>query len=275
VSDDGGTSADTVRVDSEPGPDGTPGAIRVISIDRPGALNAIDVATMRALGGAFRDCASAPHLRAVILTGAGDRAFAAGADIAALSVMGPTEARAFSALGHEVAGAMESLSVPVIAAVNGFALGGGCEMALGCDFIYAADTARFGMPESKLGAIPGFGGTVRLVERIGPALARELLFSGDVIDAAEALRIGLVNRVFPPARLLPEARRAAAAIAARAPLAIARLKEALAGRAAATRGNAGPRETEMFASLFATADLRAGMQAFVAKDKQPPKWQGR
>jgi enoyl-CoA hydratase len=265
----------TVRVDAEPGPDGTPGAIRIISIDRPGALNAIDVATMRALGEAFRDCASAPHLRAVILTGSGERAFAAGADIATLSGLAPTEAREFSALGHEVAGTIESLSVPVIAAVNGFALGGGCEMALGCDFIYAADTARFGMPESKLGAIPGFGGTVRLVERIGPALARELLFTGDLIDAPEALRIGLVNRVFPPDRLLPEARRTAGAIAARAPLAIARLKEALASRAAAARGNAGPREIEMFASLFATADLRAGMEAFLAKDKQPPKWQGR
>lgn len=267
--------AETVRVASESGPEGTPGAIRVISIDRPTALNAIDVATMRALGEAFRDCAAAPQLRAVILTGTGERAFAAGADIAALSAMGPAEARAFSALGHEVAAAIESLAVPVIAAVNGFALGGGCEMALACDFIYAADTARFGMPESKLGAIPGFGGTVRLVERLGPARARELLFSGEVIDAAEALRVGLVNRVFPRDQLLPEARRTAAAIATRAPLAIARLKEALARRLAAARGDAGLEETEMFASLFASADLRAGMQAFVAKDKQPPKWQGR
>ena len=270
-----GPSADTVRVDSEPGPDGTPGAIRVISIDRPAALNAIDVPTMRSLGEAFRDCSASPQLRAVILTGTGERAFAAGADIAALSTMGPVEARAFSALGHEVAAAIESLAVPVIAAVNGFALGGGCEMALACDFIYAADTARFGMPESKLGAIPGFGGTVRLVERLGPARARELLFSGEVIDAAEALRVGLVNRVFPLDGLLPEARRTAAAIAARAPLAIARIKEALARRAAAARGEAAHQETETFASLFASADLQTGMRAFLAKDKQPPKWQGR
>lgn len=275
MSGSAGSSVGTVRVDGEPGPEGTPGAIRVIAIDRAAALNAIDVATMRALLDAFRDCAATPHLRAVILTGSGERAFAAGADIAALSAMGPAEARAFSALGHEVAAAIESLSVPVIAAVNGFALGGGCEMALACDFIYAAETARFGMPESKLGAIPGFGGTVRLLERVGPARARELLFSGEIVDAAEAQRIGLVNRVFPVDQLLPEARRSAAAIAARAPLAIARLKEALVRRAAAGRGDAAQEETEMFASLFASADLRAGMQAFVAKDKQPPKWQGR
>lgn len=263
-----------VRVASEPGPDGTADVIRVITIDRPVALNAIDVATMRGLADAFRDCAAVPALRAVILTGAGERAFAAGADIAALAAMGPSEARAFSALGHQVAEAIESLPVPVIAAVNGFALGGGCEMALACDFIYASDTARFGMPESKLGAIPGFGGTVRLPERLGPARARELLFTGEVIDAAEALRVGLVNRVFPAERLLTEARRAAAAIAARAPLAVARLKEALAQRAAAGRGEAAQHEIETFAALFATADLQAGMRAFVAKDKTPPKWQG-
>jgi enoyl-CoA hydratase len=271
----GSGSAGTVRLDSEPGPDGTPGAIRIISIDRPAALNAIDVPTMRMLGEAFRDCATSTALRAVILTGVGERAFAAGADIAALSGMGAAEARAFSALGHEVAGAIESLPVPVIAAVHGFALGGGCEMALACDFIYAADTARFGMPESKLGAIPGFGGTVRLAERVGPARARELLFTGDIVDAAAAERMGLVNRVFPAERLLAEARRAAAAIAARAPLAIARLKEALVRRAAAGRGDAAHQEIETFAALFATADLRLGMQAFVAKDKTPPKWQGR
>ena len=268
-------NAGSVRLESEPGPDGTPGAVRIISIDRPAALNAIDVPTMRMLGEAFRDCATSTALRAVILTGVGERAFAAGADIAALSAMGAAEARAFSALGHEVAGAIESLPVPVIAAVQGFALGGGCEMALACDFIYAAESARFGMPESKLGAIPGFGGTVRLVERVGPARARELLFTGDIIDAATAERMGLVNRVFRADALMTEARRAAAAIAARAPLAIARLKEAMVRRDAAGRGDASRQEIETFASLFATADLRLGMQAFVAKDKTPPKWQGR
>jgi len=174
-----------------------------------------------------------------------------------------------------VAALIETLPVPVIAAVAGFALGGGCEMALACDFIYAAENARFGLPECKLGAIPGFGGTVRLPERVGPGRARELLFTGETIDAAEALRMGLCNRVFPPDRLLAEARRTAVAIAARAPLAVARLKRVLGERDAAVRAQAGRREEELFAALFATADLRAGMQAFVAKDKQPPKWQGR
>jgi enoyl-CoA hydratase len=264
-----------LQVVDETGPDGAPGAIRIVTVDRPAALNAIDVATMRELADVFDDCAATPALRAVIVTGAGDRAFVAGADVAALSTMPAEDARAFSELGHGVGERIESLAVPVIAAVNGYALGGGCELALACDFIYAADTARFGQPEVKLGAIPGFGGTQRLMRRVGIARARELLFTGDTIDAAEALRIGLCNRVCAPAKLLVDARHTAGVIAARAPLAIANIKRALRDGADRPLSEARPIETALFAELFSTADLRAGMLAFLEKDKTAPKWQGR
>lgn len=275
-------SARAVRVeDQAAAPGGFAGAIRVVTLDRAHALNAIDGATMRALLEAFEACArdavATPGLRAVIVTGAGDKAFVAGADIAALSVLSPAEAGELSRLGHQVTELIESLPVPVIAAVNGYALGGGCELALACDFIYASETARFGQPEVRLGVIPGFGGTVRLARRVGLARARELLFTGDTIDAAEALRIGLVNRVLEPGRLLPAAVHAAAAVAACAPLAVASAKRALAGSAVerASRAEALRMESDLFAALFATDDLRAGMRAFLAKDKQPPQWQAR
>jgi enoyl-CoA hydratase len=277
---DGTTAADThVRVEDEPGPDGVPGAIRLVTIDRPGALNALDVATMRQLLAAFEACASAAvtaeGLRVVILTGGGDKAFVAGADITALSKMSADDAREFSGLGQLLGERIESLPVPVIAAVNGYALGGGCELALACDFIYASDTAKFGQPEVKLGAMPGFGGTQRLLRRVGIARAREMLFTGDSIDAREALRMGLCNRVFEPARLLTEARRTAAAIAARAPLAIANVKRALRGGADRPLGEALAIESGLFAELFSTADLSRGMAAFLTKESQPPKWQAR
>lgn len=264
-----------VRVEEESIAGGAPGVIRVVTLDRPRALNAIDVATMGALLRVFEDCAAAPALRAVILTGAGERAFAAGADVAALAVMSADEAREFSALGQRVGERIGTLAVPVIAAVNGFALGGGCELALACDFIYAATTARFGQPEVKLGAIPGFGGTVRLARRVGLARASELLFTGETIDAAEAHRIGLANRVVEPAELMPEARRTAGLIAARAPLAVASAKRALREGADRTVGDACRLETELFAALFSTRDLREGMRAFLGKDGQPAAGEGR
>ncbi|HEY4184875.1 MAG TPA: enoyl-CoA hydratase-related protein [Polyangia bacterium] len=270
----------TVRVTDEPGPDGRPDVIRIVTVDRPRALNAIDVPTMQALLAAFEACASAPALRAVIVTGAGDRAFVAGADVAALATMSAVEAHGFSRLGHRVGVAIDTLAVPVIAAVNGFALGGGCELALACDFIYASSNARFGLTEGRLGAIPGFGGTVRLARRIGGARARELLFTADTIDANEAARIGLVNRVFEPAALLAEARRVAGVISTRAPLAVASAKRALHEGAELATDEALAIEADLFAALFSTADLKAGMRAFLERDKLdkaagPPVWQGR
>jgi enoyl-CoA hydratase len=209
----------------------------------------------------------------VILTGAGDKAFVAGADVSELASLGPDEARALSALGHRLGAVIAALPVPVIAAVRGYALGGGCELALACDFIYVTPSARFGQPEVKLGAIPGFGGTQLLARRVGMARACELLLTGEVIDAAEALRLGLVNRVVEPAGLLAAARATAAAVAARAPLAVAEAKRALVRGAELPLGEALALEREGFAGLFATADLREGMRAFL--DKRPPKWQGR
>ncbi|MEO5768923.1 MAG: enoyl-CoA hydratase-related protein [Polyangia bacterium] len=269
-----------MRVQDEPASSGgAPGAVRLVTIDRPAALNAIDVATMRELAAVFASCADAaalnPGLRAVIVTGAGEKAFVAGADIAALSTMTADQAGEFSRLGHLVGDRIEALPIPVIAAVNGFALGGGCELALACDFIYASESARFGQPEVKLGAIPGFGGTQRLMRRVGIARARELLFTGDTIDAAEALRIGLCNRIFPADQLMTEARRTAGQLAVRAPLAIAALKRALRAGADQPLAEALRQESELFASLFTTADLKSGMQAFLGKQKQPPPWQGR
>lgn len=272
-----------VRVTDEAGPDGQAGAIRIITIDRPRALNAIDVATMQALLSAFEACGLAPRLRAVIVTGAGERAFVAGADVAALAAMTPVEAHGFSRLGHRVGAAIEALPVPVIAAVNGYALGGGCELALACDFIYASTTARFGLTEARLGVIPGFGGTVRLAKRIGMARAKELLFTAETVDAAEAARLGMVNRVLEPAALMSEARRVASVICTRAPLAVTSAKRALHESADLTEAEALTIESDLFAALFATSDLRAGMRAFLDKGKAdkldkaggPPVWQGR
>ena len=268
-----------VRVDESPDPNGVVGAIRVVTIDRPAALNAIDVVTMRELSDVFAACgaaaASSPGLRVVIVTGGGTKAFAAGADIASMATMSPDEACALSELGHHVGDQIAALPVPVIAAVNGYALGGGCELALACDFIYASSTSRFGQPEAKLGAIPGFGGTSRLARRVGMARAAELLFTGETIDAAEALRIGLCNRVLEPGLLMPEALRTAAAIAACAPLAVASAKRALRDAADLPVSEANRLETKLFAALFSSADLATGMRAFLTKDKQPPAWQGR
>jgi enoyl-CoA hydratase len=264
-----------VRVSDEAGPDGAAGAIRVVTIDRPRALNAIDVATMQALLAVFEACAQAPNLRVVIVTGAGERAFVAGADVAALAGMTPVEAHGFSRLGHRVGAAIEGLPVPVIAAVNGVALGGGCELALACDFIYAATTARFGLTETRLGVIPGFGGTVRLAKRIGVARAKELLFTAETVDAA---RLGIVNHVCEPGALMTEARRVAGVICTRAPLAVASAKRALHESADLTDAEALTIEADLFSALFSTADLRAGMRAFLDKlDKAggPPVWQGR
>lgn len=266
--------AATVRVEDEPGPDGQAGAVRIITVDRPRALNAINVATVQGLLSAFEACAAAPGLRAVIVTGAGERAFVAGADVAELATLSATDAYAFSRLGHRVGTAIDALAVPVIAAVNGYALGGGCELALACDFVYASATARFGLTETRLGAIPGFGGTVRLARRVGAARASELLFTGETIDALEALRIGLCNRVVEPAALMAEARRVAGTICARAPLAVASAKRALRDGADLPAGEALAVEAELFAALFSTADLRAGMRAFLDKAPGPPVWRG-
>jgi enoyl-CoA hydratase len=199
------------------------GPVRVITLNRPQALNALDRTLVRELTEAVRLAATDAaegRLRALILTGAG-KAFVAGADIAAMHEMSEDEAREFSRQGHTLGERLAALPIPVIAAVNGFALGGGCELALACDFIYASEAAKFGQPEVKLGVIPGFGGTQRLLRRIGLARALELCMSGEIINAAEALRIGLVNKVLPADQLLAAAIKTCETIALMGPQAVA------------------------------------------------------
>ena len=217
--------------------DGAAGLVATVTVNRPWALNALDAPTLTALLAAFEELAAAPGVRCVILTGAGDKAFVAGADIKAMAAMTPAEAGALAGIAHRLGAVIEGMSAPVIAAVGGFALGGGCELALAGDFIYASRAAKFGLPEVGLGVIPGLGATQRLPRRIGLARARELLYTGAVVDADEALRLGLVNAVLEPGELRPRVRAVADAIAARAPLAVAAAKRAVReGRRPAARG---------------------------------------
>jgi enoyl-CoA hydratase len=182
------------------------------------------------------------------------------------------QAKRFAEVGHAIGAALELLPVPVIAAVNGFALGGGCELALACDFIYASDKAKLGQPEVNLGVIPGFGGTQRLARRVGEARARELCMTGDTLSADEALRIGLVNAVVPAAELLPKVREVAKKIASKGPLAIAAVKRVVARGADVPLPTANELEATAFAALFGTHDQREGMSAFLGK--RPAKFEG-
>ena len=241
------------------------GAVRTLTVQRPEKLNALNAATLQALAQAFSAAAAEPSVRVVVLTGAGPKAFVAGADIASMQGLSVEEARAFAQQGHALGAALESLPIPVIAAVNGFALGGGCELALACDFVHASEKARFGQPEVKLGVIPGFGGTQRLARRVGIARARELVYSGAMIGAEEALRIGLVNAVHPHAELMAKARALATSIAAMGPFAVAEAKRVLREGEERPLEEANAIEVEGFARCFTTADQKEGMAAFLEK----------
>jgi enoyl-CoA hydratase len=244
------------------------GATATVTINRPDKLNALNARVVAELTRAFQDLAAAEDpVRAAILTGAGNKAFVAGADIAEMATMSTMEARRFADAGHALGALLESLPFPVIAAVNGFALGGGCELALACDFIYAADTAKLGQPEVNLGIIPGFGGTQRLMRRVGAGHARELIYTGDMISAERALAIGLVNAVFPAGELLLKARDAALKIASRGPLAVGACKRVMLRGEALDLPAACELETQAFAALFGSEDQRAGMKAFLEKGK--------
>ncbi len=241
--------------------------VATITLNRPDKLNALNATLLRELFHAVADLAADKSVRCAILTGAGEKAFAAGADIGAMKEMTAAEARTFAHLGHALGDRIESAGFPVIAAVNGFALGGGCELALACDFLYASDKAKFGQPEVNLGVIPGFGGTQRLARRVGIGRARELCYTGDVIGADEALRIGLVNAVFPGTELLAKARETAAKIAAKGPLAIAQCKRTIQRGADVPLTVANELEAQAFAALFGSHDQREGMTAFLDKRK--------
>ncbi len=242
----------------------------VLTVNRPDKLNALNSALLVALRERIEGFTRLPaetRPRAVVVTGAGDKAFVAGADIAALAGLGAPEARELSAIGHRLGRAMEESPFPIIAAVNGFALGGGLELALCADFIYASERAKFGLPEVGLGLIPGFGGTQRLARRIGAARARELIYTGRMIDASEALSLGLVNRVLPPEDLLPKVMETCASIAAKGPLAIAAAKRVGLRGEDVDLTSGCELEAATFGNLFATADAREGTNAFLEKRK--------
>jgi enoyl-CoA hydratase len=241
------------------------GHVALLTLNRPEKLNSLDEALLRDLLSAVASVDGDSSVRVAILTGAGDRAFAAGADIAAMKDMTPVQAKRFAELGHSVGSRIEEGRIPFVAAVNGFALGGGCELALACDFIYASEKAKLGQPEVGLGILPGFGGTQRLARRVGAARARELCMTGAMVGAQEAHRIGLVNAVVPHAELLPKVRDVVAKIASRAPLAVSALRRAILRGADTSLGTANELEATAFASLFGTEDQRAGMAAFLEK----------
>ncbi|HEV2527239.1 MAG TPA: enoyl-CoA hydratase-related protein [Thermomicrobiales bacterium] len=246
------------------------GAIATITFNRPEALNAFDQVSLGDLLRQLRRLGADQSVRVIILTGAGERAFAAGADIKAMAEMNVGAARAFGALGQSVTQAIASTSQPVIAAVRGFAFGGGCEIALACDLRLAATDAVFAQPEVSLGIPPGWGATQRLPRLVGPGMAAELILTGRRVQADEALRIGLVNRVHEPDDLLPAANDLARKIAANGRMAVASSKQAMA--AAMGDLNAGLlTELDAFASVFATPEQREGMSAFL--EKRRPDWQ--
>jgi enoyl-CoA hydratase len=249
------------------------GPVVTLTLNRPDKLNALSEELIRELLASFSALGEDPSVRVAIVTGAGDKAFAAGADIAAMAEMAPPQAKRFSDLGHRLGALVEQAPFAVIAAVNGFALGGGCELALCCDFIYASDRAKLGQPEVGLGVIPGFGGSQRLARIVGAACARELCMTGDVIDAETALRLGLVNAVVPHAELLTKVRGVAAKIASKAPLAIASVKRAILRGADAPLSTANELEATAFAALFGTQDQREGMAAFLGR--RTPKFEGK
>jgi enoyl-CoA hydratase len=249
------------------------GTIATLTLNRPDKLNALNAKLVGELFHAVIALDMDQAVRCAILTGAGDKAFAAGADIAAMAAMTVAEAKAFSDLGHALGERIEQAHFPVIGAINGFALGGGCELALACDFLYASEKAKLGQPEVNLAVIPGFGGTQRLSRRVGIGRARELCFTGDAIGAEEALRIGLVNVVVPHAELLARVTAVAEKIASKGPLAVRACKRVLHRGQDVPLPVANELEAQAFSALFGSTDQKEGMSAFL--DKRPAQFQGK
>ena len=247
------------------------GAVAVVTIDRPDALNALNVETLTELRDRLLELAADEDARVVVLTGAGEKAFVAGADIKYMSELDPDRAKAWGALGHETGRLLETMPKPTIAAVNGFALGGGCELALACDIRYASSRAKLGQPEINLGIVPGWGGTQRLAHVCGIGVAKELIYTGRTVDAEEALRIGLLNAIADP--VLEKALETAHELAGKSRLALSLAKELCNLTLGVDYTVALASEAERFGALFSSEDAKEGLTAFV--EKRAPNFVGR
>jgi enoyl-CoA hydratase len=249
------------------------GAVLIVTINRPDKLNALNSHTVSEIAAVMEEAAADAAVRVVVLTGAGPKSFVAGADINELAAQTPVSGREHARSGQAVFDRIERLGKPVIAAVNGFALGGGCELAMACTMRLAADSAKFGQPEINLGLIPGYAGSQRLPRLVGRGRALQLLLTGEQITAEEAFRIGLVNKVVPAADLMPESRALAQTLAAKAPIAVRYILEAVAGGLEMSLGDAQDYEATLFGLIATTDDMREGTRAFLEKRK--PTFQGK
>ena len=244
--------------------------VAIATVNRPKALNALNSEVLTDLNPLLDEIAADPEIRVLVLTGSGEKAFVAGADIGELSTLTKAEGEAFGKKGNDVFRRIETLPIPVIAAVNGYALGGGCELSMACDIRIASDTAVFGQPETGLGITPGFGGTQRLARLIGPGMAKQLIYSARNIKADEALRIGLVNAVYPAEELMAAAEKLAETIARNAPIAVRACKKAINEGLEQPMDEAIVLEEKLFGSCFETEDQKEGMGAFLEKRKHEP-----
>ena len=249
------------------------GAVAIVTLNRPKVLNALNNQTLAELSACMATLKADESVRAIILTGAGEKSFVAGADITELATQSPVEGQAHARRGQLIFDAIEQLGKPVIAAINGFALGGGCELAMACTIRLAADTARFGQPEINLGLIPGYAGSQRLPRLVGKGIAMEILLTGDMVSAPRAYEIGLVNRVVPAAELMTEATKLAQALAAKAPIAVRFIIEAVNQGLESPFAAGEYLETALFGTIASSEDMREGTKAFLEKRK--PVWQGK
>ncbi len=248
-------------------------AIAIVIVNRPKVLNALNRQTLSELARVVHELHQDAEVRAIVLTGAGEKAFVAGADINELAVLSPAEGQQHARKGQSVFDAIECLGKPVIAAINGFALGGGCELAMACTLRVAADTARLGQPEINLGIIPGYAGSQRLPRLVGKGVALEILLSGEMVSAARAYEIGLVNKVVPAAELMIEARKIAHALAGKAPLAARYIIEAVNHGGDMPLADAEFLEASLFGLVASSDDMKEGTKAFL--EKRAPAWRGR